>query len=274
MTATDGRKAPPRYTTEVVFRIYDLAKSGYANAQISTALGLSAGTLSRWAADKAPVAAALELGRRHAGRGAHEGASEYFYDSLDEKTKAVWDRLSMIHDSESPTKSREAELLLGSYAMRMRKVLFVHALVKFDFNTTKARAFVRVHKATVDAWLRDPDFAGMLKDMKRAKKDLFESALVGLVKQGDSAAVLFANKTYNRDRGYGEKVQHDHRVAVAVTSKAVGVEELLPLLDAPTRYKILDAMRRLRGAETPALPPAAADIPEAEYEVVGEVAGG
>ncbi len=84
----------------------------------------------------------------------------------------------------------------------------------------------------------------VVKQTHEAKKDLFESALVGLVKQGEPSAVVFANKTLNRDRGYNDKVEVTH-----VLGEQHSVEDLQ--LSLEQRKEILAA---IRDAQTKKLP--------------------
>ena len=55
----------------------------------------------------------------------------------------------------------------------------------------------------------DPEFAESLKslDPEEAKRDFIESKLMQLVREGDTAATIFACKTQLKHRGYVERTE-------------------------------------------------------------------
>jgi hypothetical protein len=256
---------------EKVFKIYELARSGLARSNVAAVLGVGQGVLSRWERAYPAVKAAVELGHRISDpEGRAEAEVEYFYGRLSAKTRGVWDKLTEIYEKDLPDSCREAEALLLANPRQVRQELFLQAFVKFNFNKTEARKFARVSKKTLDQWSMSENFRRLMAELKTAKKDFYESAMVQLVREGNPAAVIHANKTVNRDRGYGDKVVHE--VSGQVTHRqAVGLDDILNLLDQATKLKILEAVRKVAAGETepevrqlPAHTESDEDIPEAE----------
>jgi hypothetical protein len=99
----------------------------------------------------------------------------------------------------------------------------------------------------------DPEFAELVDEIHLHKKDFFESKLVELVQSGDSSATIFANKTMNRDRGYGDKTTIEHTGTVVVEQRVVQIGDLA--LPVDVRRAILGAVRaHLAATNTPGLP--------------------
>lgn len=67
-----------------------------------------------------------------------------------------------------------------------------------------------IERKTFYRWYEsDPDFKQAIEDAQEERKDFFENALILRCQAGDTAAIIFANKTQCRDRGYVEKVEKD-----------------------------------------------------------------
>ena len=65
-------------------------------------------------------------------------------------------------------------------------------------------------KRTYYNWLEIPLFREAIEEAKTSIKDFGEAALYSLIRQGNPAAIIFFNKTINRDRGYIEKHEVSH----------------------------------------------------------------
>jgi hypothetical protein len=104
---------------------------------------------------------------------------------------------------------------------------------------------VNVSKRTIDGWLRsDPEFPELMAEVEFHKKNFFESGLVGQVEEGNVQSIIFANRTYNRDRGYGEVRGVEHSGTVnhlhAHAHLVLDPEQLG--LDLDTTIKVLKAL--------------------------------
>lgn len=269
-----ARKKPGEMPPEKVFKIYELARAGVSRSNMIQILHTTPATFDRWVRAYPPVATALELGHRRAApdRDA-ENAFEHLYGHMDAGVRKVWDKVHQMYETDAPTEDVEAEL--SANPRHVRQQIFLHALVKYDYDKSAACRVARISRHTLNAWKRSPHFRQCLEEIRWHKKNFYEGGLVRLVKEGDSAATVFANKTLNRDRGYGERIDHTHEVSVR--RQGVGLERLLDYLDDATKLKILDAVRRMNapggeydtGPPPPALPPAAGEeVSDADFAEV------
>lgn len=223
-------------------QIYDLAREGMNNKEISEIINVSYKTLRRWIEEKPALKEALTKAR---GKKSDKPTGvvssvqtfmEYVYKQLPEDLKDTWDELQAYEKETNAI--RKVELLLHNKGERVRQHLFLHALVCSNFNASEACRRVNITKNTFDGWLlADTGFAELVDQMIWHRKNFFESALVGLVAQGDASATIFANRTMNRDRGY------DMKTTVDITGGVLHGHVDLETLNLP-----VEVLRQLRGA--------------------------
>ena len=135
------------------------------------------------------------------------------------------------------------ERLLDNAGKRARQHLFLYALTASNFNASEACRKVNISRKTFENWVTtEPEFGQLIDEMHWHKKNFFESALVGLIRSGDSSATIFANRTLNRDRGYNEKFELEVKGQVNhAHAHIVQIDDLnLPI---KVRRLILEAMR-------------------------------
>lgn len=230
------------WSDELYIRIYDLAREGLNNKQISEIINVNPSTLTRWIGDRPALKEALTKARGKASTkptGSIQSVQtfmEYVYKQLPEDLREVWDKLEE-YDKETNA-IRKVELLLRNKGERVRQHLFLHALVCSNFNASEACRRVNITKVVFDGWvLADTGFAELVDQMMWHRKNFFESSLVGLVAQGDASATIFANRTLNRDRGY------DMKTTIDVTGGVLHGHVDLETLNLP-----VEVLRQLRGA--------------------------
>jgi hypothetical protein len=205
-------------------KAYRLAATGLRNDRLAGALGVSLKTLERWLREKPSFRSAVEDARKDVKGRPEETFRQYVYNRLPDDLKEVWDRIEEADRDKRRLGDKELKELLsragGRYA---RMQLFLHAYVHYNFNASEAMRALNLPAGEVNKWVRhEPRFKELLAEIDRHKRNLFEGALVGLVKNGDTAAILFANRTLNRDRGYNDKqdidvnvkATHDHKHSV------------------------------------------------------------
>jgi hypothetical protein len=228
----DGVDRGNKYNSTVPIRVYQLRSQGCTQHRICKVLGINTKTWITWK-EKPEVAAALEMARKPMAkhRAPQEFATfrDYVYDKLPEELKDLWDEIDACQDAKDCTARVNA--LLSGTGKRVRQHLFMHALVQKNFNSTEAMSMLGLHPNLIDRWkATDPKFKRLIEQIHHYKKDFFESALIKLVKGGDTAATIFANKTYNADRGYSDKLRVEHKikgkVKVQVEMTVVPVESL------------------------------------------------
>jgi len=171
---------------------------------------------------------------------------EYIYQRLRPELKALWDKIKRF-DREKDGQAK-IELLLMDGGKRVRQQLFLHALCMLNFNASEALSKLRMTKRELDKWImEDQDFCNLVEEIDWHKANFFETALVQLVKEGVPAAVVHANRTYNRERGYGVVNRHEVSGTVGVDGKVlVGVldlTELMPYMNESVKLGVLEAIR-------------------------------
>lgn len=216
-------KKASKWKDDFFAEAYRLAKDGLSNEQIAKQFRVSTVVFNKWMQTKPALKKALVDGR-HQDRQHLESFRNFIYGRLTPKAKRLWDELDKaeraFEESEGTDDRRDAVIeLFATQGKKLRQQLFIHALVTSNFQPSIACRRTGISVNEVREWAaRDRGFAELLKGVHDCKKDFFESALMDLVAKRDSAAVIFVNKTVNRDRGYGDvkddvrRVQHEHRI--------------------------------------------------------------
>jgi len=228
-----------RWKNENYIEIFLLAKDGLSDRQISKALGIERPTFQYWKKKDKALRNALERGRGFKRQG-EMTLQDYVYGRLSEPMRNLWDKITECDTEENGV--RRIEALLKANGKRARQCLFIHAYLSSSFNASEACRRVNIPYGKFKQWvLSDPDFHQLMDEMLEHKKNFYESALVKLVKKGESAAIIFANRTINRSRGYGDKVEVNHTGQIDHRMLVVSIDELkLPL---EIRQTFLQAVR-------------------------------
>ncbi len=110
-----------------------------------------------------------------------------------------------------------------------KKKVFIQAYKASLFNISKACIAAGIARKTYYNWLAaDKKFAEQLEEAKQERKDFAENQLfmlargvpkkdkagkfTGWEEKPNPAAVIFLNKTINKDRGYVERIEHEVNV--------------------------------------------------------------
>lgn len=248
------RTNPPRFVNRkdkwdesIYFRAYEMARSGMSETRIAEMLGTTYVTWVRWK-DKYPaLVKALEAARSC--KDAITTFKDYVYSQLPTELQTLWKELQDIEEKKLGREFIEA--VLKNQGIRVRQHLWVHALIARNFNASDACRITGIAVSTLTQWMqRDKNFAALVDQINWHKGNFFEAGLVRLVAAGDSAATIYANKTFNRDRGYGDKQQVDHNHNVVVKGVVRHEKEELDLteldLDPRTMRIMLTAIRKRR----------------------------
>jgi len=235
------------WKNEHVLTAYELARGGFTQNQIAKTLGVDPATLARWKT-KYPLL-------KHAIRRGHNLKTgnmpgkftfrDYVYQRLPDHLKTVWDELVKLDNGK--TALSKIETLLQKHGKVGRQHLFLHALTAGNFSLSSACRRVNISRDTFRNWCEnDPEFAELINALDEIKGDFFEGSLCQLIAGGDSAATIFANRTFNAKRGYSEKmkveteVTHTEVNVVNIENLQLTVEEQRHLLG-----KIRDARKRV-----------------------------
>ena len=218
---------------------YDLARTGYSQSQIALVLGITVQTFINWKRKYPLLRYALRKGYAIRKNGNGFNFSDYVYGRLPDNLKKVWDDIHKFENEKGGIAKIEA--MLEKAGKRVRQCLLIHALMVDNFNLTKACEKVNITRQIFYHWKEnDPEFAALADEVVECKKDFFEEHLVMLVASGDSPATVMANRTLNRDRGYGEHIKHE--LNGVINHAVVRVDDLNLPLD--TRKQILSSIRK------------------------------
>lgn len=169
---------------------------------------------------------------------------EYIQGHLSPEASFLWERLKRGHTGKESGYDRYLKEFSKSNKT-FKQQMFIHAMISCAFNASRACKIIGLSYREVEKWIKyDLDFRNLLDEVQTHKKNFVESALIRLVDAGDSPAVIFANKTLNKDRGYSERVDIVNSGSVA---HSLSLEDLdLPLED---QIRIRDAIRKKKGLE-------------------------
>lgn len=238
-----------KYKHKHVVEVYIAAKSGMTENQISKVLGISVHTLRVWERKKKAFKIALERGRAECRgkKGDSLSFREYVFGRLSYKNRKLWNKINRLSKNTKKRKRPEdyveqIELLLEKRGKHARQSLFMYSWVSSNFSISHALRKVNISRSTFELWKQDPEFHTLFEEMNWHKGNFFEEYLCLLVKGGNQAATVFANKTFNKDRGYGERVDVDMNLIGDVEHGVISVDHLKLSLD--TRKALLKARRK------------------------------
>jgi len=234
---------PTKWRARYVFQVYDLARKGLNNTRIAEVLGVNYMTFGQWASRKPILQLALREARKKEDGEGKQTFADFIYKQLPQDLREVWDKRKEL--MESPSGAVRWEAMLNEKGTKARQYLFLYALVSHSFNASEACRAIMVPKSKLDEWReKDLDFNRLVDEIEWHKGNFFESRLVKLVRQGEPNAVLFANKTFNKRRGYtGDQdatIHHEH------THSIISIDAILPMLSISARKEILEKWNAYR----------------------------
>lgn len=231
--------------------VYELARAGESKAGIANAVGApSTREFELLVLRDGVLEDALKRGEAVRERETIEVKSyqEYIHDRLPPNAALVYEQL-MAAESGDASARQQAILLLEQAGEETKQRLFIHALHNC-FLLRDACRLVGITEGQARAWARnDEGFAALVTDgLSGAKKDFWEAQLIKLGLAGDAKAIIHANKTLNRDRGYGERVEVNHtgQIQNNVTVNVFNLEDHLDKLSAGALQEILTLMEQAK----------------------------
>lgn len=235
-----GRGNPSGLTTwndEHYVTAYQLARSGASLASIAKGLGTTEQTFELWRKRRPALQSAVDRGRKVK----KEGWRPYVFRRLSTTAEEAWADIMACEEDGVDVVAR-IEAILEDNGEHVRQELFLHALVEFNFNASEACRAVNISYGVLQRWKQNPAFVGLLEEMKWHLGNYFEGGLVNAVGAGNTKAIIFANQTFNKDRGYNAKLEVEHKGQVNHVHAVIDVDALdLPL---EVRTAILEAVRK------------------------------
>lgn len=236
--------SPTKWKSKLLFKIYDMCRHGYSDSDIAKFLKVSPSTFQNWKKAHPEISDAQKVAKELYQSRLINGSltfREYLFRILPKKARKTWKRLNKLERAGSSMQRIDA--MLDKKGKSVRQYLFIYTWMASNFNLSMAMKKLNVSKSMFENWRRnDPEFADLVDEVVFHKKNFFENSLLDLVAQGDSSAILFVNRTANRDRGYSEKMD----VNVLDSSR----QNLLPLeeigLSLEDKKKLLEHIREFK----------------------------
>lgn len=235
------------WKTEYIIRVYELARSGMTQVKMAKVLGVSHPTFRKWEEKKEAFRMALRAGKKLYKHNNKNGVSfrDYVFKRLPEDLRKLWCEINRLDKARSGVEKIEA--ILAKRGKRIRQHLFLYAWVSANFSISNALGKVNITRGTFDLWKeKDPEFAMLIDEINWHKKNFFEDHLCKLIKGGDTSATIFANETYNRDRGYSKRHDVNLNLTGETIHHVVNIDAME--LDIKTRKAILSSIRKAQPA--------------------------
>lgn len=243
-----GPKSP--WKPIMVVRTYKMARLGMQELEIARSLGVGSRTWWQWKQQYPELQEAIDMAGKE--REGGQTLPEWVYSHLEPDLQKLWDDIGKWE--KQPNGVNKIELMLSDSGKRVRQQLFLHALCSLSFSPSRALQKVHLTKIELNNWINnDPEFARLVEEIDWHKGNFFEESLVQLVQQGEKGAVIFANKTYNAQRGYGVKAKLDvhHTGQVGHLHAVLDLADLIPYLKDTTRDELLEAIEKREAVMSP-----------------------
>lgn len=149
-----------------------------------------------------------------------------------------WEIILAYHKMQNDV---EIDTFIESLTQHVRQHYFFFAYVQNHFDVSMAMLMVLLTRSELEDWvINDAEFSPAWKDMMWHKKNSYEATLMRACRAGETAAIVFANRTINAHRGYKERAA----CVAPVESKKVAAFDIDSLgLPLQTRQQILEAIR-------------------------------
>lgn len=230
---------PTCYSEDCIWKGYKAAHQFSTDEEIAAELKTELRFFNLWMKRYPAFKNAIEAGKRDSQKYAKTAnpLTEYLLDQLEPETKELWNELKATDKDPLRIQIQRAIADKGDYEQQ-KLLCFALASTAFDIN--KCCQLLGISKSRLDQWIAsDVRFVGLWREMQWKKQNFVESALLGKVSEGDVKAIIFANQSLNKDRGYGNELK------VSGTINHIhGLIDLDKLnLDIETRAKLIESSR-------------------------------
>lgn len=251
-------------------QVYRMVRLGIPDEDICRTLKVSRVSLYKWRKDRPELEEAIQMARKE--RDESRDLTSWIYKRLSPEMQDLWTRIQSWH--EQPGGHNLVELSLQDHGLRVRQQLFLHALCVLKFNPSEAMRAVNITKYELDKWLAsDLEFSRLVDEMQWHKGNFFEQALYELVEQGNPSAVMFANKTFNRKRGYGQTAELNVKHSGQVLHGVIDLTEIMHKLSPESKAEIMTALRDLEEQKKQKIIPYAPDTRAQIADVISQNLG-
>jgi hypothetical protein len=216
---TKKKRKKSAWKDEFYWKVYELVKEGRSLGEISKIIGVHHQSLRTWAKENPTLKKCIREAREGKTEKELPTLKDYIYKRLSPEALKLYEEIQALDQEDNG--QRRIEALLADAGTKMRQHLFIHAIVSTSFNVSKAMTMLCMSKKMLDDWIsNDPDFPKLVDEIEWHKGNFFEDHFIRLVRSGSEAAILHAQKTFNRSRGYGDRqtleiegnIRHQHEL--------------------------------------------------------------
>lgn len=247
-----------KWNAKYVWQAYQHAANGYGLGELAEAFGVIGATLRNWGKKHPELREAYNAGRKvweekqKAEKAIIKKASptdtfhDYLYRQLTPELQETWDIIQNTDLNDGPGMAR-VEAMLAEGGQHIRKRIFLHAWSTSNFQLGKALRRSCVSKRQFEVWCHDSEFASLVEEIQWHKDNYFEDALIRLVMEGNTKAILHVAKSKLASRGYNPTTQINAQVDTNNADGGLDIDKLdLPV---EVRLAIVEAMRAAKEAE-------------------------
>jgi hypothetical protein len=233
-----------KWKNKFYITIYELAKGGHTNKAIAQMHDVDIATLDAWLKKRPTLRWVMKYARK-TNKTKQGSFRDFVYQRLPDDLKRVWNRINRLENEKNGVARIEA--MLEDKGKSARQHLFLYAYTTCGFNVSAACRSVNISRKRFEQWCQaDPDFHALMDEMIIHKKDFYEGALNKLIDEGHPLAVIFANKTFNKDRGFNTVIQLEHSGNVQHNHNFISFDDIAQFLSDETKIEIAEAYRKLR----------------------------
>lgn len=241
-TADKPKKKYGRWKPIFILHVYRMLRAGMSEVDLCKELKVSRAIMFRWKKEKPELKEAWGLALKE--REESQSFQDWVYQRLSPEIREIWAQIRQWE--KEPNGVVKIELMLQDQGRHVRQQLFLHAFCVSHFNMSTALKRVNIARSVLYDWIeRDPDFAALVKEIEWHKGNFFENQLVQLVRQGVPAAVIFANKSFNKDRGYASRQELEVHHSGEVLHGVLDLSLLIPYLTENAKSEVMAALRLL-----------------------------
>lgn len=221
-----------------------LAYAGCNQNEITKYLDISDTGFTKWKKREPLIQFALKQAKHLRTSLQKANLQDYVVSRLSPQTREVWDSIMFWQDhKDSATK---ISAISRNLATPMRQRIFLYALIRSKWSVSSACAMTGISRDIVQDWKHDADFKRLLEEVMSMQEDFIETSLMDLIAIGHPGAVIFANSTKNKHRGYGQKLEIDQNINGTLNVEhTFKMERLMDRLSVKARAELVGAMKAL-----------------------------
>lgn len=225
----------------MLVEIYRMLKEDIPVMEICKTIKVSTVAYYKWMKKKPEMRKVVELVQRE--RESEGTFPQWIYSKLPAHLKELWDKITELEQDEVNGIGK-IEILLQDHGRRARQQLFLHALCMSSFSPSQAMKKVNITRRELEVWKTETEFAELIDEIQWHKGNFFEERLVDMCKEGNGPAIIFANKAYNKDRGYASRTEVEVNHTGTVMHGVLDLTELMPYLNEDQKVALLTAVRK------------------------------